>query len=99
MRAVSVMMLRFDIGGTVSVVRCLNVRRSSLPEASTNAAAHAHRERRMPRRGADQTVTGSGVALSSSPTSGAFRMREAAYAATSVSSESAASTMPGCHHA
>ena len=25
MRAVSVMMLRFDIGGTVSVVRCLNV--------------------------------------------------------------------------
>jgi hypothetical protein len=25
MRAVSVMMLRFDIDGTVSVVRCLNV--------------------------------------------------------------------------
>ena len=32
MRAVSVMMLRFDIGGTESIVRCLNVRRSSLPE-------------------------------------------------------------------
>lgn len=50
-------------------------------------------------RGGDQAVAGSDSASSSSPNSGAWCIREAAQAATSVMSDSSASTTPGCHHA
>ena len=98
------MMLRFDIGGTVSIPRCLNVRRSSLSE--TTRPAGNRRAECGAARGADSgddaqaADAGSGVATASgSPTSGTGGIRDATQAETRVIAESSASTTPGCHHA